>query len=121
MAVGNGRLSVTNVDDGGTIAAGAPADLLLLDWAALDDDRLYDRIDPLDLLFSRAAAKHISELIVAGRTVVKDGKVLGADLPAARAEVIGKMRAAMLNNAAFAAALPALERVVGEYFEPGCC
>ena len=121
MAVGNGRLSVTNVDDGGVIASGAPADLLLLDWAALDDDRLYDRIDPLDLLFSRAAARHISELIVAGRTVVKDGKVLGADLPAARAEVIGQMRAAMPDNAALAAALPALERVVAAHFEPGCC
>ncbi|HZD88788.1 MAG TPA: amidohydrolase family protein [Pseudolabrys sp.] len=121
MAVANGRLSVTNVDDGGTIAPGAPADLLLLDWAALDDDRLDERIDPLDLLFSRAAARHISELIVGGRTVVKDGKVLGSDLPAARAEVIAQMRAAMPDSAALAAALPALERVVAEYFEPGCC
>ncbi|MGA7975136.1 MAG: amidohydrolase family protein [Pseudolabrys sp.] len=121
MAVGNGRLSVTNVDDGGTIAPGAPADLLLLDWAALDDDRLFEQIDPLDLLFSRAAAKHISELIVGGRTVVKDGKVLGADLPDARAEVIARMRAAMPDNAALAAALPALERVVAAHFEPGCC
>ncbi len=121
MAVGNGRLSVTNVDDGGAIAPGAPADLLLLDWAALDNDRLFEKIDPLDLLFSRAAAKHISELIVGGRTVVKDGKVLGADLPAARAEVIARMRAAMSDNAALAAAIPALERVVAAHFEPGCC
>jgi cytosine/adenosine deaminase-related metal-dependent hydrolase len=121
MAVGNGRLSVTNVDDGGAIQPGAPADLLLLDWAALDDDRLDDRIDPLDLLFSRAAAKHIHELIVAGRTVVKDGRVLGADLPAARAEVIAQVRAAMPDNAALTAALPALERAVAAHFEPGCC
>ena len=120
MAFANGRFSVTNVDNGGTIAAGAPADLLLLDWASLDDDRLDERIDPLDLLFSRAAAKHISELIVGGRTVVKDGKVVGVDLPAARAEVIGQMRAHMRDNGALAAALPALERVVAAHFEPGC-
>ncbi len=121
MAVGNGRLSVTNVDDGGAIAPGAPADLLLIDWTALDDDRLYDRIDPLDLVFGRAAAKHIHELIVGGRSVVKDGKVLGVDLPAARAEVVARMRAAMPDSAALAAALPALQRVVAAHFEPGCC
>ena len=57
MAFGNGRFSVTNVDDGGAITAGAPADLLLLDWAALDDDRLVEALDPLDLLFSRATAQ----------------------------------------------------------------
>lgn len=121
MAFGNGRFSVTNVDEGGAIEPGAPADLLLLDWAALDDDRLYEPLDPLDLLFSRAAAKHIRELIVDGRTVVKDGAVLGVDLPAARTAVIGQMRAGMRDNAALAAALPALERVVAAHFEPGCC
>jgi cytosine/adenosine deaminase-related metal-dependent hydrolase len=121
MAFGNGRFSVTNVDDGGVIAAGAPADLLLLDWAALDDDRLYEQLDPLDLLFSRATAKHIHELIVGGRTVVKSGAVCGVDLPAARAEMVGQMRAGMRDNAALAAALPALERVVAARFESGCC
>ncbi len=121
MAFGNGRFSVTNVDDGGMIAAGAPADLLLLDWAALNDDRLYEGIDPLDLLFSRATARHIRDMIVDGRTVVKDGAVLAVDLPAARAEVIGQMRAGMRDNGALAAALPALERVVAANFEPGCC
>ena len=121
MAFGNGRFSVTNVDDGGTLVAGAPADLLLLDWAALDDDRLCNAIDPLDLLFSRAKAGHIRELIVGGRTVVKDGAVPGIDLPAARAEVIGRMRIGMGDNAALAAALPALERAMAANFEPGCC
>ena len=59
MAFGNGRFSVTNVDDGGAIVPGAPADLLLLDWAALDDDRLVEAIDPLDLLvFARDGEAH---------------------------------------------------------------
>jgi len=31
------------------------------------------------------------------------------------------MRAAMPDNAALAAAMPALERVVAAHFEPGCC
>ena len=33
IAFANGRFSVTNKDDGGAIKPGAPADLLLLDWA----------------------------------------------------------------------------------------
>ena len=40
IAFANGRSSVTDVDDGGTIATGVPADILLLDWAAINDDRL---------------------------------------------------------------------------------
>src|SRR5664279_557377 len=71
MAFGNGRQSVTNIDDGGAITAGAPADFLLLDWAAIDDDRLLEDIDALELVFTRATACHIRELIVAGCTVVK--------------------------------------------------
>jgi len=119
IAFGNGRASVSNVDDGGAIAAGAPADLLLLDWAAIDDDGLRDDIDALDLVFKRATARHIRELIVNGRSVVKDGKVLGADFPAAHAAVLAQMRTGAQANAAFAAALPPLERAIAAHYEPG--
>jgi cytosine/adenosine deaminase-related metal-dependent hydrolase len=120
LAFANGRFAVTNVDDGGTIAPGAPADLLLLDWSALDDDRLRDDIDPLVLLLARATARHIRALIVAGRTVVSGGKVLGVDFPAAHAEVISRTRAGMAANGALARALPALERALAAHFEPDC-
>jgi cytosine/adenosine deaminase-related metal-dependent hydrolase len=117
-AFANGRFSVTNVDDGGTIAPGAPADILLLDWAAIDEDGLREDIDPLILMLTRATARHIRELIVAGRTVVKDGKVLGVDAPAAYAEIISHMRQAMPGNAALAAALSVLESAVAKHYEP---
>ena len=84
-AVGNGRFAVTNVRDSGLIETGAAADMLLLDWAALDDDGLRDDLEPINMLFSRATARHIRELIVAGRTIIKDGRVTGVDLPAIRA------------------------------------
>jgi cytosine/adenosine deaminase-related metal-dependent hydrolase len=119
IAFANGRKSVTNLDDGGTIGPGTPADLLLLDWAAIDDDRLRDDIDALDLVLTRATAGHIRELIVNGRTAVKDGVVVGVDLPAARAEVLAQMRAGARRNAPFAAALPVLDRALAEHFEPG--
>lgn len=121
MAFANGRLSVTNVDDGGAIAAGAPADLLLLDWAALDDDRLREEADVLGLLFARATARHVRELIVGGRTVVHDRTVTGIDFAAARAEVIAQMRAGMRANAPLAAALAPLDRALAAHFEPDCC
>ena len=123
MAFANGRLSVSNVDDGGIIAAGGPADLLMLDWAALDDDRLCDNLDPLDLMLTRATARHISELMVGGRTVVKDGVVTGVDLPGARAEVLAQMRGGMARNGALASAMAALDRALALHFEPDhpCC
>ena len=94
---------------------------MLLDWAALDDDRLREDIDVIGLLFARATARHIRELIVDGRTVVRDRTVLGVDLPAARAELVAQMRAGMRANAALAAALPALDRALAAHFEPDCC
>lgn len=117
-AFANGRLSVTNKDDGGAICAGAPADLLLLDWAAIDEDRLREDIDPLVLMLTRATARHIHELIVGGRTVVKDGSVVGVDTEAARAEVMSRVRHAMPDKASLATALPLLEQAIAKHYEP---
>ncbi len=121
-AFANGRLSVTNVGGDGAIRPGAPADLLLLDWNSIDDDRLRDDFDARQLLLTRAHAGHIRELIVGGRTVVKDGAVTGVDAAAARTELRALMRAGMRDKAAIAAALPALEAAIAKHFEPrpGC-
>jgi cytosine/adenosine deaminase-related metal-dependent hydrolase len=121
VAFVNGRRAVLNRTDGGAIAPGQPADLLLLDWAALDDDRLRPDIDPADLVFARATARHIRELIVAGRTVTRDGAVTGVDYPALREDLLGRLRADMARNATLTAALPELERAVHHHFEPPCC
>jgi cytosine/adenosine deaminase-related metal-dependent hydrolase len=122
-AFGNGRLAVTNSPRGGTIEPGAPADLLLLDWAALDDDGLREALNPLDLLFSRATARHIREVIVGGRTIVRDRRVLGVNLEASRREVLAQMRAGMSANRTLATAMPALDRAIAHCFEPDhpCC
>lgn len=107
-----------------TAARSAPAsqpDPLLLDRSALDNDRLREDLAPLDLLFSRATADHVRELLVARRTVVKDGAVTGVDLPFARGEAVAQMRAGMRDNAVLAAALTVRERAVAQEFEPGCC
>ena len=72
---------MTNLRDSGLIEAGAAADMLLLDWASLNNESLREDINPLDLLFSRATARHIREIVIGGRTIVRDGRVLGVDLP----------------------------------------
>jgi cytosine/adenosine deaminase-related metal-dependent hydrolase len=123
MAFRNGRRSVLNAEEGGRIAAGQPADILLLDWNAIDDDRLQANLDPLDLLFARTTARHIHELIVAGRPIVRDGRVLGVDYPTLREDMLARLRPLMAQNAAFAAAIGDLERVVKNHFEAEapCC
>jgi 5-methylthioadenosine/S-adenosylhomocysteine deaminase len=123
MAFHNGRLSVTNRDDGGALAAGMPADVLLLDWDAVDAERLRPDLDPQDLLFSRSTMRHIHELIVAGRPVVRDGAVLGIDYPAMRDDMLARLRADMHRSVGLAGALRELERVVAAHYQsqPPCC
>jgi cytosine/adenosine deaminase-related metal-dependent hydrolase len=120
-AVDNGRFSVTNRQDDGALRAGAPADLLLLDWDAVDDDALRDDIDPLHLLFSRATARHISELVVDGRSIVRDHRVTGIDHPAARQELVAQMRSGLASSGGLVAAMAALDHAIARHYDPGSC
>jgi len=116
MAFKNGRLSVTNKDDGGALAPGEPADILVLDWDAVDTERLRDDLDPCDLLFARTTMRHIHELIVRGRSVVREGEVLGIDYSAMRDDLLARLRAAMGQTGPLAAALLELERAVASHY-----
>ena len=75
------------------------------------------------MLFSRATARHIREVIVGGRTIVSDGRVLGVDLPAVRHEVLSQMRSGMAKNATFISALSRLDEAVAHHYAPdsNCC
>ena len=96
---------------------------LLLDWAALNHDGIREDINPIDLLFSRATARHIREVIVGGRTIVRDGRVLGVDLPAVRHEVLSRMRSGIAENAALISALSALDDAIARHYvtDSHCC
>lgn len=120
MALENGREAL-GAAGGGRLQLDAAADLLILDRAALDEDAITE-VAPLDLMFARASRRHVRELIVAGRTVVKDGVVLGADLAAVQNELRARYRAAMPERAGLRLALPELEAAIGKHYRRlGCC
>jgi cytosine/adenosine deaminase-related metal-dependent hydrolase len=123
MAFANGRRAVLNSDDDNALVAGCPADVLVLDWDRVDDDRLAPNLDPCDLLFSRATAEHVDELIVAGKPIVRRGHVLGIDLPALKSELLDRLRAGIAQNATLPATLATLAHHVAATFDPShaCC
>lgn len=122
-AFGRGRRAVLRDEAEGTIAPGAAADLLLLDWSKVDDDRLRDDLDPLDLLFARARADHIHAVYVGGRRIVSNGRVLGVELPELREEVMDTIRSAMRQDRPIRGALQTLEAAIGASFndDAPCC
>lgn len=91
----------------GIIAPGAPGDILVLDYDAMAYDVVEGMLDPLEVVLTRASARHVRSLYVAGREVVRDGKVLGVDLSAIEREVIAQARA---NAARMHQFKPILER-----------
>jgi cytosine/adenosine deaminase-related metal-dependent hydrolase len=121
IALENGRTAV-GAPDGGRLTAGAPADLVILERAALDEDGMME-LDPLDLLFTRAARRHVRELMVAGRTIVRDGQIIGVDIAAAHREMRDQFRAGLASRTGFRAALPAFEDAVRRHYARrlGCC
>ena len=56
--------------------------------------------------------RHVHELIVAGRPVVRDGAVLGIDCPPMRDDMLARLRSDMHRSAGLATAFGELERAV---------
>lgn len=118
FALRAGRFAVLGDETGGAIAPGAPADLLVLDWDALTADRLDDSVPPLETVLARARRRHIADLHVAGRHVVRDGAVTGVDLPALEAELLGTLRRRFGTTADIRAILPELRAALGAHYHP---
>lgn len=93
LAARHGRYAVSGIESSGTIAAGEPADLLVLDGHTLMEDRIFDDVPAIDFVLARASAKHIRQVIVGGRTIVEDGHVSGVDYPALMAEALAQLKA----------------------------
>lgn len=116
----DGRRAVIGEDGGGKIAAGAPADILELDYAAMTPDVLAADADPTNVLLTRATRKHIRRLIVGGRVVVADGRCVTVDRPALEAELIAEAKRSWSAAPPDDAATAAMKRAVRRYYGCGC-
>ncbi|MFA6264947.1 MAG: amidohydrolase family protein [Pseudolabrys sp.] len=115
FASANGRFAVTGATNA-DIVAGAPADLLLLDWQSLSADLIEPDVPPFELLLAKGVKRHVKGLIVAGRDVVRDGKVTGVDLAALEAELLAMLRAKYPTTADVRAAMPELKSALRKHY-----
>lgn len=104
---------------GGVLAAGLPADVLLLDLSALDRDALM-AVDARDFVFARATKAHIVAAYSSGRLVVDNGVVTGVDLPRLENELRASMRAGLADKTDVIHAWPVIEPAIAAHYQ-GCC
>jgi cytosine/adenosine deaminase-related metal-dependent hydrolase len=115
----NGFLAVNDRAGYGEIAPGAPADIVVLDYDAMAYDVIEGMIDPLDVFLTRASARYVKDVYVAGRQIVREGRVLGIDLPTIEREVVAQARA---NAEPMLSLKPVLNRsqaTLNEFYQSG--
>ncbi|WP_082835811.1 amidohydrolase family protein [Croceicoccus bisphenolivorans] len=94
----DGRRAILGADGGGRITAGAPADILFLDRVAMASDYLEGLPADPEWLLSRATRAHVAHLLVAGREVVRHGRVAGVDEAALQDRLVAAARAARAKS-----------------------
>jgi cytosine/adenosine deaminase-related metal-dependent hydrolase len=92
-----GRFSVTGIEAGAGIAAGEPADLMVVDYSKIASD-VFMPLDEAALLARRATSNHLKQLIVAGRTIVSNGALTGIALDQIQNELNAQVRDGMSRN-----------------------
>ncbi len=115
LAIRNGRAAT------GALAPGAPADFVTIDLDRLDRDQIMP-VDPLELLFARGNASVVRDVVVDGRTIVRDGRPTGVDLPAIEQELRGMYRAGVKQFSGLERAWAPLVGALSHWFETqlGC-
>lgn len=111
-----GRVALGRTDFG-TLDFGAPADFMVLDYGALGGDLITD--DPgteEELLLARARREHVRDVVVAGRHVVRNGRVAGIDLPALTAELHAAARATAGEARAKAPLVARLQQAIRSHY-----
>lgn len=120
--IATGRRSI-GAPGTGALAVGAQADFIVVDLDRLDRDAILP-VSPVDLLFARANAAHVSEVVVAGRTIVSNEAVTGIDLPAVETELRALYRANIKRFDGLEAAWPQIENALQHWFTAkgaACC
>ncbi len=116
LAARHGRQAVSGIACQGTIEAGEPADLLLLDGATLMDDRLFDDVPVIDYVLAHATAADIKQVIVGGRSIVENGVVTGFDYPAHMAELMAQLKAKIDTADTWRATVQSLDAALKPFY-----
>jgi hypothetical protein len=88
----------------------------VIDLDRLDRDAIM-AVDPLELLFARGNASVVRDVVVDGRTIVREGKPTGVDLPAIEQELRGMYRAGIGQFSELERAWAPLAGALGHWFE----
>jgi cytosine/adenosine deaminase-related metal-dependent hydrolase len=115
LAIRNGR-AATGAPGTGALAPGTPADFVVIDLDRLDRDAIMP-VDPLELLFARGNASMVRDVVVDGRTVVREGKPTGVDLPAIEQELRGIYRDGVKQFGRLERVWAPLAGALGSWFE----
>lgn len=120
LAVRNGRKSI-GAPGSGTLTAGQAADFVVLDIGQLDRDAFMP-VDPIDMLFARGNSGCVQDVVVAGRTICHNGKLIGIDLDAMETELRDMYRASVPQFKALERAWKPFESALTQWFRhQGCC
>lgn len=111
----NGR-AATGSPGHGELAAGMPADFIVIDLDRLDRDRFVD-VDPLELLFARGNASMIQDVLVSGRAIVRNARVVSVDLGRIEDELRLKYRSAQAAYGNFSNAWPSLHKLSQDWYK----
>lgn len=115
LAIRNGRRT-TGAPGNGELVAGNAADYVVIDLDRLDRDRIMP-VDPVALLFARGNASLVKEVVVAGKTIVRDSVCTGVDLPAIEQELRAMYRTNVGKLGRFQRMWPQLTDRLSGWFE----
>lgn len=115
-----GAISASVDDSPGKIAVGGPADMLVLNFGEMARDLSEGLYDPMDILQARGSGRLVVDLVVGGRPVVKDGKVVGIDEDAVTRELKRDLVAATPGLQKSRAMLGKYQDALRKYYLGGC-
>jgi cytosine/adenosine deaminase-related metal-dependent hydrolase len=115
-ALVEGRRTVVGDIGGGRLAVGAPADIMVLDLAKMGGDCLDFDFDITHLLLARMSKAHLERLIVAGRTIVENGRCISVDLPHLECELLAQAKASRAAAPPDRARTARLQQAIAAYY-----
>jgi cytosine/adenosine deaminase-related metal-dependent hydrolase len=100
--------AVTGRDDFGALAPGMAADIVTLAYGRMTADVIEGLLDPSELILARGTARSVRSLVVAGRQVLADGRVLGVSVGELERELAARIKSQKDS-------VSAQHRMVGHY------